>query len=53
MQVSLDDVDVSHFTSEFEFIAKSAHQGLEVGNVLLGSLVGQWAKTPGSVAGLV
>lgn len=50
--MSLDDVDVSHFTSESEIIVKSAHQGLKVGNVLLGSLVGQWAKTPGSVAGL-
>lgn len=41
-----------HFNGESEFIVKSAHQGLKVNNVLLGSLVGQWAKTPGSVAGL-
>jgi len=52
VQVSLDDVDVLHFNGESEFIVKSAHQGLKVNNVLLGSLVGQWAKTPGSVAAL-
>jgi hypothetical protein len=52
VQVSLDDVDVSHFIGESEFFVKSAHQGLKVGNVLLGSLVGQWARTPGSFAGL-
>lgn len=52
IQVSLDDFDVSHFNSDSEFIVKSAHQGLKVDNVILGSLVGQWAKTPGSVAGL-